>query len=59
MRITKEQIELDIKTGKKTVGRGLVEYTSGQIRRIRGHRTTEIRAILGSHDYDIRHLPCS
>jgi glutamate 5-kinase len=32
--------------------RGLVEYTSEQIRRIMGHKTSEIAGLLGSRDYD-------
>jgi len=31
---------------------GLVDYSSDQIRKIKGHRTDEIEAILGSKDYD-------
>ncbi len=31
---------------------GVVDYSSDQIRRIKGHRTDEIAAILGSKDYD-------
>ena len=38
--------------GGALVARGLVEYDSQDIRRIRGRRTTEIAGILGSKDYD-------
>ena len=31
---------------------GLVDYSSDQIRKIKGHKTTEIQAILGAKDYD-------
>jgi len=31
---------------------GLVDYSSDQVRRIKGHKTTEIAKILGSHDYE-------
>lgn len=36
----------------RPIARGLVEYSSADIRRIRGKRTSEIEAVLGSKDYD-------
>lgn len=36
----------------KLIARGLVEYSSEEILRIKGHKTTEIAGILGSKDYD-------
>ena len=35
-----------------TVARGLVDYSSEDIRKIRGHRTSEIKRLLGTKDYD-------
>lgn len=37
---------------QRIVARGLVEYSSGDIRRIRGHRTADIASILGHRDYE-------
>jgi len=39
-------------TDGMVVARGLVEYSSDQIRVIRGHRTTEIKKLLGRRDFD-------
>jgi glutamate 5-kinase len=36
----------------RLIARGLVEYTSDQIRTIMGHRTSEIAGLLGARDYD-------
>ncbi|MFQ5708278.1 MAG: glutamate 5-kinase, partial [bacterium] len=36
----------------KLIARGLVDYSSERIRKIKGHRTSEIAAILGAKDYD-------
>ncbi|MEM7391247.1 MAG: glutamate 5-kinase [Verrucomicrobiota bacterium] len=43
---------VDIKSNHKSVARGLVDYSSRQIRKIKGQRTSEIARILGSRDYD-------
>ncbi len=38
--------------GGETVARGLVDYSSDDIRRIKGRRSNEIAKVLGSKDYD-------
>ena len=55
------RVEGDFKTGAvvrvcgtdgNEVARGLVEYASSEIKKIKGHRTAEIKGLLGSKDYD-------
>lgn len=44
---------VDVKTAAGGIfARGLVEYSSADLRQIAGHRTSDIAAILGARDYD-------
>ena len=44
---------INIQTSRgKTFARGLAEYTSNDIRKIKGHKTTDIASLLGCKDYD-------
>jgi glutamate 5-kinase len=36
----------------RELGRGISNYSSGAINLIKGHKSTEIRSIIGYHDYD-------
>ena len=46
-------VVLNIRTaGGELIARGLTEYASEEIQKIKGHKTSEIKTILGSRDYD-------